>query len=138
MALPEPVVASSPEFACPVAMVPSAGQGRRPLMRVKPINASFISFICLRVSFLCCCSIWLDIVGNKLPRSSATIASTMAISTSVKPRSGLPGGLPAIWLWESMELVIGIGDRKSEEHTSELQSQFHLVCRLLLEKKERI
>src|SRR5689334_24041132 len=26
---------------------------------------------------------------------------------------------------------------RSEEHTSELQSQFHLVCRLLLEKKKR-
>src|SRR5689334_24202903 len=29
---------------------------------------------------------------------------------------------------------LGAGAR-SEEHTSELQSQFHLVCRLLLEKK---
>src|SRR5689334_24717729 len=28
-------------------------------------------------------------------------------------------------------------DRRSEEHTSELQSQFHLVCRLLLEKKKQ-
>src|SRR5712692_10066997 len=27
------------------------------------------------------------------------------------------------------------GAWRSEEHTSELQSQFHLVCRLLLEKK---
>src|SRR5438309_11876760 len=27
--------------------------------------------------------------------------------------------------------------RRSEEHTSELQSQFHLVCRLLLEKKKK-
>src|SRR5580693_3565329 len=27
------------------------------------------------------------------------------------------------------------GLARSEEHTSELQSQFHLVCRLLLEKK---
>src|SRR5689334_24130210 len=26
--------------------------------------------------------------------------------------------------------------KRSEEHTSELQSQFHLVCRLLLEKKK--
>src|SRR5689334_23974113 len=34
------------------------------------------------------------------------------------------------------ELVEGRG-RRSEEHTSELQSQFHLVCRLLLEKKKR-
>src|SRR5689334_24511913 len=32
----------------------------------------------------------------------------------------------------------GIGSRRrSEEHTSELQSQFHLVCRLLLEKKKK-
>src|SRR5689334_6460003 len=29
------------------------------------------------------------------------------------------------------------GGPRSEEHTSELQSQFHLVCRLLLEKKKR-
>src|SRR5689334_24380274 len=27
---------------------------------------------------------------------------------------------------------------RSEEHTSELQSQFHLVCRLLLEKKKHL
>src|SRR5689334_25196454 len=30
------------------------------------------------------------------------------------------------------------GCRRSEEHTPELQSQFHLVCRLLLEKKKTI
>src|SRR2546429_5528538 len=28
--------------------------------------------------------------------------------------------------------------RRSEEHTSELQSRLHLVCRLLLEKKNNI
>src|SRR2546429_4468960 len=28
-----------------------------------------------------------------------------------------------------------LDDRRSEEHTSELQSRLHLVCRLLLEKK---
>src|SRR5689334_24402666 len=33
--------------------------------------------------------------------------------------------------------VDGVVER-SEEHTSELQSQFHLVCRLLLEKKKRL
>src|SRR5689334_25369494 len=32
--------------------------------------------------------------------------------------------------------VLHGGPRRSEEHTSELQSQFHLVCRLLLEKKK--
>src|SRR2546429_3121092 len=36
--------------------------------------------------------------------------------------------------------VRGVGDRadaRSEEHTSELQSRLHLVCRLLLEKKKK-
>src|SRR2546422_3956459 len=28
--------------------------------------------------------------------------------------------------------------KRSEEHTSELQSRLHLVCRLLLEKKKKI
>src|SRR2546430_9105328 len=30
-----------------------------------------------------------------------------------------------------------LGDGRSEEHTSELQSQSNLVCRLLLEKKKK-
>src|SRR2546422_7557828 len=32
--------------------------------------------------------------------------------------------------------VIRSGTTRSEEHTSELQSRLHLVCRLLLEKKK--
>src|SRR2546429_4349777 len=36
-------------------------------------------------------------------------------------------------------LVRGCASRqRSEEHTSELQSRLHLVCRLLLEKKNKI
>src|SRR2546422_3622436 len=38
--------------------------------------------------------------------------------------------------WESG--VIPSEDARSEEHTSELQSRLHLVCRLLLEKKKEI
>src|SRR5687768_18008607 len=42
-----------------------------------------------------------------------------------------------------MLLAWGLGDLsklpfRSEEHTSELQSRLHLVCRLLLEKKNTI
>src|SRR3989442_7572128 len=35
--------------------------------------------------------------------------------------------------------LVGVGDARarSEEHTSELQSRPHLVCRLLLEKKNK-
>src|SRR5699024_11882748 len=32
--------------------------------------------------------------------------------------------------------ALGCGEERSEEHTSELQSRFDLVCRLLLEKKK--
>src|SRR5690625_6056998 len=36
---------------------------------------------------------------------------------------------------ESVRAVKARGEERSEEHTSELQSRGHLVCRLLLEKK---
>src|SRR2546422_4582010 len=39
-------------------------------------------------------------------------------------------------LREIDDVVSPISDR-SEEHTSELQSRLHLVCRLLLEKKKK-
>src|SRR2546430_12521693 len=41
-------------------------------------------------------------------------------------------GDPALWLRPDRE---GMFAKRSEEHTSELQSQSNLVCRLLLEKK---
>src|SRR5687768_18261698 len=33
--------------------------------------------------------------------------------------------------------IAAVKPRRSEEHTSELQSRLHLVCRLLLEKKKK-
>src|SRR5256886_3880685 len=38
--------------------------------------------------------------------------------------------------WVKPELVAEVRYKRSEEHTSELQSQSNLVCRLLLEKKK--
>src|SRR6266487_4523662 len=46
----------------------------------------------------------------------------MVLSDSSRPHQSLGGKTPAM---------------RSEEHTSELQSPVHLVCRLLLEKKKR-
>src|SRR2546422_7515470 len=51
-----------------------------------------------------------------------------------------------IWIYEPneilgittrYELMFAAGQQRSEEHTSELQSRLHLVCRLLLEKKKK-
>src|SRR5215813_5092935 len=52
---------------------------------------------------------------------------------------------PASWtqptfddsLWKAGPAPLGYGEARSEEHTSELQSRPHLVCRLLLEKKKK-
>src|SRR2546422_6014586 len=40
------------------------------------------------------------------------------------------------WLACTPQLARASHPRRSEEHTSELQSRLHLVCRLLLEKKK--
>src|SRR2546422_7901220 len=40
-------------------------------------------------------------------------------------------------LWANYNGFVGPVDVRSEEHTSELQSRLHLVCRLLLEKKKK-
>src|SRR2546429_9802562 len=39
---------------------------------------------------------------------------------------------------DGVVLLFQRGAIRSEEHTSELQSRLHLVCRLLLEKKKKI
>src|SRR5690606_40782012 len=43
-------------------------------------------------------------------------------------------GIIAFFLWGS---IYAIMPKRSEEHTSELQSRENLVCRLLLEKKKK-
>src|SRR5258708_26094543 len=67
--------------------------------------------------------------GGRLVRSPrATSASKFALmpsSDSIKA---------------NFDALVALGDltkRRSEEHTSELQSPDHLVCRLLLEKKKK-
>src|SRR5689334_24005137 len=86
------------------------------------------------------------------PRSTLFPYTTLFRSAS--PLQGAPQGI-AVYL-DGQRLNEGFGDTvnwdlipqvairrldvfsRSEEHTSELQSQFHLVCRLLLEKKNQI
>src|SRR2546430_347337 len=47
--------------------------------------------------------------------------------------------IPDSWAWVRTDLLIRLLPfaARSEEHTSELQSQSNLVCRLLLEKKKK-
>src|SRR5689334_23471905 len=74
---------------------------------------------------------------DALPISSST-TSTLALrpGASAAGVSRPRGEIPAAWRsWDSSWCKSMRW--RSEEHTSELQSQFHLVCRLLLEKKKK-
>src|SRR5438552_14719811 len=58
--------------------------------------------------------------------------------SSASPTLTTRGGSSALVVWPSERCRTGselMAGRRSEEHTSELQSPDHLVCRLLLEKK---
>src|SRR2546422_4852042 len=66
-------------------------------------------------------------------RSPPTLPPAARIHLLVGPEGGLSQGEV-----ESAQArgwtIVGV---RSEEHTSELQSRLHLVCRLLLEKKKK-
>src|SRR2546430_11575242 len=67
---------------------------------------------------------------GRLPPAGGLAISVTSCRSSAMMRLD-HGGLP-IWATTPATRV------RSEEHTSELQSQSNLVCRLLLEKKHRL
>src|SRR2546422_4279547 len=78
------------------------------------------------------------------PRSTLFPYTTLfrsALALGVDPAAACaPGHLGQLVVRERPEAVVGaLGEalERSEEHTSELQSRLHLVCRLLLEKKNK-
>src|SRR5689334_23759769 len=74
------------------------------------------------------------------PRSTLFPYTTLFRSVEVDIRRREPGDLHDWRVADRAENVRKTRHEvllRSEEHTSELQSQFHLVCRLLLEKKKK-
>src|SRR2546422_5554495 len=74
------------------------------------------------------------------PRSTlfpyTTLFRSLGTSAGADQRLLLSSGKFTLYPGQTAECVIAIGIARSEEHTSELQSRLHLVCRLLLEKKK--
>src|SRR5690348_18380259 len=70
---------------------------------------------------------------DALPISATWMGSSMS---SEGVPAGAPDGAPPLGEPNHMRRFATIW--RSEEHTSELQSPVHLVCRLLLEKKKII
>src|SRR5205085_10161650 len=67
------------------------------------------------------------------PRKSSVSGFRSRASSLLAGRQVLDGGASVGRVGEPESLCV----LRSEEHTSELQSQSNLVCRLLLEKKKR-
>src|SRR3712207_8161334 len=76
-------------------------------------------------------------VAEPLPRG---LGHTLGNSLRRVMLSGLPGAAVTKLRIEgvSHEFSTIPGIKRSEEHTSELQSRQYLVCRLLLEKKKQV
>src|SRR2546425_2007122 len=79
-----------------------------------------------------------------IPRAPATAHSARHLAAFGKTMP--PGGARGLVLcsrpatgeqFEPGDHTGSVGSRRSEEHTSELQSLAYLVCRLLLEKKKK-
>src|SRR5437899_7481707 len=74
------------------------------------------------------------------PGTDITLSVTRGTREQMQPRiievtpNTVAAGTYTVLKLEGKNLV---GARRSEEHTSELQSLRHLVCRLLLEKKKK-
>src|SRR2546422_8371845 len=69
--------------------------------------------------------------------SSPTRSRAAFVATTASVVFGVaPNGAPPAARYASASANSPSG--RSEEHTSELQSRLHLVCRLLLEKKKKI
>src|SRR5258708_17834280 len=70
--------------------------------------------------------------GGAVSSSAVRLArSTSASRTVSSSETGVAG-----CSWSTEAIRACLGSLRSEEHTSELQSPDHLVCRLLLEKKK--
>src|SRR5256884_9719487 len=63
---------------------------------------------------------------------ATAIAQVIAHTTATHPIQ-----LPEMRGRGPISMILRSRSRRSEEHTSELQSRLHLVCRLLLEKKKQ-
>src|SRR2546430_5340945 len=71
------------------------------------------------------------------PRSTLFPYTTLFRSAPAKVRAVSSLAWDATTPWQDPSVQIPSCVWRSEEHTSELQSQSNLVCRLLLEKKKR-
>src|SRR5690625_6792280 len=68
-------------------------------------------------------------------------ATGIATATTIPPTRAFPRPITAAMIATTstarLTITFATQSRRSEEHTSELQSRGHLVCRLLLEKKKK-
>src|SRR2546430_8368737 len=76
--------------------------------------------------------------GDRVWRADLVLAAVAAADrAALVVLRGEPAAQPLGHFARQLRLPVLAHERRSEEHTSELQSQSNLVCRLLLEKKKK-
>src|SRR2546422_5180710 len=74
--------------------------------------------------------------SHQLSRRSAGFPRRIFWLSSRSTQASCSSRFTTLWAWPRLTAAACASSR-SEEHTSELQSRLHLVCRLLLEKKKK-
>src|SRR5436305_13655799 len=76
------------------------------------------------------------LLTRRPPRSTLSLHDALPICCVEGDRTGRGRFPVGAGVGQPRAHRLGLRRRRSEEHTSELQSRPHLVCRLLLEKKK--
>src|SRR5258708_11086451 len=95
------------------------------------LSVDFVRYLCVLAPL----SLFFFLMIRRPPRS--TLFPYTTLFRSVGPAAGVLVVENADTFHTLAEHLAAQRDDRSEEHTSELQSPDHLVCRLLLEKKKQ-
>src|SRR5258708_31129722 len=103
-----------------------------PVLRMYDVRATIRFY----TEYLGCSLDWQDGEGDR-PVYLQVSRDGMRLHLSSHHDDGTPGTAVLVVVRNLDALHAELHKRRSEEHTSELQSPDHLVCRLLLEKKKK-
>src|SRR2546422_1231427 len=91
-------------------------------------DSSAASTVTRNYRYMCCAALGLGLGATKEHSLQRSVTEEQQ---RPRPNAAQPTGRPFFFALTALLAP------RSEEHTSELQSRLHLVCRLLLEKKKK-
>src|SRR5690625_4851489 len=124
------IFAAAGAFSAGVGIEVDSQLGRSAL---DPVLATFTVSVPIAVFVL---GVWLLAIRANAGGAVNAIVPTASVLVLLDPIIPVPTFLTTFFMVIIVITLIVFSPKRSEEHTSELQSRGHLVCRLLLEKKK--